>query len=140
MAASVPKDPEWIVREVVLSVHEAQLAEHGGAWGIRDEGLLDSALMRPQNVFLYVPGATLYDVAAAYAIGIAKNHALFDGNKRTAWLACALFLELNGIEVIASEEDVVITILGVASGSVDEQALSAWLQRADVTRRDLFSG
>jgi death on curing protein len=127
-------DPEWIAYEVVLAVHEAQLAEHGGSAGIRDQGLLESALMRPQNVFLYSPGATLYDLAASYAIGLAKNHAFVDGNKRTAWLACALFLELNGISMIAAQEDVVAIMLGVADGSVNEEQLSEWLRRENVTR------
>jgi death on curing protein len=131
------RDPEWIAYEVVLSVHEAQLAEHGGSAGIRDQGLLESALMRPRNVHLYSPGATLYDLAAAYAIGLAKNHAFVDGNKRTAWLACALFLELNGINVIASQESVVITMLRVADGSINEDQLSAWLQLPDVTVKGL---
>jgi death-on-curing protein len=132
MASSV-RDPEWIAYEVVLAVHESQLAEHGGSAGVRDEGLLESALMRPQNIFLYSSEATLYEMAAAYAIGIAKNHAFVDGNKRTAWVVCALFLELNGIEVIASQADVVIAILGVASGAVDQEQLSAWLQGEAVT-------
>lgn len=91
--------------------------------------------MRPQNVHLYSPDASLYDLAAAYAVGLAKNHAFLDGNKRTAWLVCALFLELNGIAVMATEEAVVLTMLGVAAGSMSEEELSAWLQRPDVTQR-----
>lgn len=127
------RDPEWIAYEVVLAVHEMQLAEHGGSAGIRDQDLLESALMRPQNVHLYSPEGTIYDLAALYAIGLVKNHAFVDGNKRTAWLACALFLELNGLFVIAAQEDVVVIMLGAADGTITEEVVSAWLQRSDVT-------
>ena len=83
------KEPEWIAYDVVLAIHEAQLAEHGGSPGIRDQGLLDSALARPQNLHVYSEGATLAQLAASYAVGIAKNHGFIDGNKRTTWVVCA---------------------------------------------------
>jgi death-on-curing protein len=113
------KEPEWISRDVVLAIHEMQLAEHGGPLGIRDRGLLESALARPQNVYHYRPGATLLEMAAAYAGGITQNHPFVDGNKRTGWVVCALFLELNGRAVVASQTDVV---LGVASAEKRHQA------------------
>lgn len=122
-------EPEWVAYDVVLAIHEAQLAEHGGSAGIRDNGLLESALMRPQNVYAYSEAVSLYDLAAAYAVGLAKNHAFVDGNKRTAWLTCAVFLEVNGIPVIASQEAVVSMMLGVAEGSIREEQLSVWLQQ-----------
>jgi len=126
--------PEWVAYSVVLAIHEAQLAEHGGSAGIRDEGLLQSALARPQNVYAYSETATLYDLAAAYAIGLAKNHPFIDGNKRTAWVVCAVFLELNGISVVIAEQDVVSTMLDVADGTIDEQAFSRRLQEPGSTR------
>ena len=85
------KEPEWVSYDVVLAIHEAQLAEHGGSPGIRDQGLLDSALARPQNLHVYSEGATLAQLAASYAVGIAKNHGFIDGNKRTTWVVCAVF-------------------------------------------------
>ena len=126
-------EPEWIEYAVVLAVHEAQLAEHGGLSGIRDQGLLDSALARSKHLFTYSQTATLRHLAAAYALGIGRNHAFFDGNKRTAWIICALFLELNGISVIAAQEDVVEIMLGVADGSITEEHFLAWLEQSSVT-------
>ena len=127
--------PEWVAYDVVLAIHEAQLAEHGGSAGIRDKGLLQSALARPQNVYAYSETATVYDLAAAYAIGLARNHPFIDANKRTAWVVCASFLELNGMNVIAAQEDVVSTMLGVADGTISDEALSHWLQEPTSTRR-----
>ena len=122
------KEPEWIAYDVVLAIHEAQLAEHGGSPGVRDQGLLDSALARPQNLYSYGEHATLAQLAASYAVGIAKNHCFIDGNKRTAWVVCAVFLELNGIPVTADQASVVTMMLGVASGIVTEEQLAQWLE------------
>src|ERR1700719_499738 len=107
-------EPAWISHEVVLAIHEAQLAEHGGLAGIRDEALLESALGRPKNLHTYSESITLNQLASAYALGIAKNHAFVDGNKRTAWVCCALFLELNGIPVLSKPAEVVRMMLDAA--------------------------
>jgi death-on-curing protein len=120
-------EPEWVDFDVVLAIHEAQLAEHGGSGGIRDRGLLESALARPRNLYHYSPDASLGRLAAAYALGIAKNHAFVDGNKRTAWVVSAVFLELNGKPVTAEQAKVVAMMLAAADGSVDEEQFSTWL-------------
>jgi len=123
------REPQWFSLSVVLAIHEAQLSEHGGAAGIRDQGLLESALARPRQIFCYSKNPGLTELAAAYAFGIAKNHAFVDGNKRTAWVLCATFMELNGREVTADQADVVAIMLGVASSAVTEGQLALWLER-----------
>jgi death on curing protein len=127
-------EPEWVTFEVVLAIHEAQIAEHGGSDGIRDHHLLDSAVARPRQFYAYSDNASLYQLAAAYALGMVKNHAFVDGNKRTAWVVCAVFLELNGITVIADQSAVVAVMMGAADGTVTQEMLSAWLEQPDVTR------
>jgi death on curing protein len=121
------KEPEWISMAVVLAIHEAQLSEHGGPAGVRDMGLLESAMARPRQIYAYSEKPTLARLAAAYAVGIAGNHAFLDGNRRTAWVVCATFLELNGRDVTADERTVVQMMLGVAAGKVKEAALAKWL-------------
>jgi death-on-curing protein len=117
----------WVAAEVLLAVHEEQLAEHGGAAGVRDLGLLESALARPQNQAAYGnPDAA--DLAAAYGVGLAKNHPFIDGNKRTAFVAVELFLALNGHDLVADDADCVLTMLSVAAGSLDEPGFAAWLR------------
>ena len=117
----------WVSAEVLLAVHEEQLAEHGGAAGVRDLGLFDSALARPQNQAAYGnPDAA--DLAAAYGVGLAKNHPFIDGNKRTAFVAVELFLALNGHDLVADDADCVLTMLAVAAGSLDEPGFAAWLR------------
>lgn len=117
----------WVAAEVLLAVHEEQLAEHGGAAGVRDLGLLESALARPQNQVAYGnPDAA--DLAAAYGVGLAKNHPFIDGNKRTAFVAVELFLALNGHDLVADDADCVLTMLSVAAGSLDEPGFAAWLR------------
>lgn len=117
----------WVAAEVLLAVHEEQLAEHGGAAGVRDLGLLESALARPQNQAAYGnPDAA--DLAAAYGVGLAKNHPFIDGNKRTAFVAVELFLALNGHNLVADDADCVLTMLSVAAGSLDEPGFAAWLR------------
>ncbi len=123
----------WVERSVMLAVHDEQLAEHGGAVGLRDEGLFDSALARPQHLAAYgEPDAA--DLAASYGVGLAKNHAFIDGNKRTAFVAVELFLVLNGYELVASDTDCVLTMLAVAAGDIDEAAFAAWI-RANSKKR-----
>lgn len=121
------KEPEWIVYDVLLAIHEAQLAEHGGSPGIRDQGLIDSASARPKNLYVYSENARLPQLAASYAVGIAKNHGFVDGNKRTAWVVCAVFLEVNGIAVKADQAAVVTMVLGIASGEITEEQFAQWL-------------
>jgi death-on-curing protein len=124
----------WIERSVILAVHDEQLAEHGGAVGLRDAGLLDSALARPLNLAAYGGEPDYADLAAAYGVGLAKNHAFIDGNKRTAFVAVELFLVLNGYELMASDAECVLTMLAVAAGDLDEAGFAAWL-RTHVTPR-----
>ena len=123
------KEPEWIAIQVILAIHEAQLAEHGGADGIRDRALLESALARPKNLYAYSENLSLNQLAAALAVGIVKSHAFLDGNKRTAWVACALFLELNGIRVVSESTDVVGAMLAAAEGRLTEEEFALWLDK-----------
>lgn len=123
------KEPEWIATEVILAIHEAQLAEHGGATGIRDRALLESALAHPKNLYTYSEKLSLSRLAATLAAGIAKNHAFVDGNKRTAWVACALFLELNGIRVVSASAEVVGVMLDAAEGKLTEEEFALWLDK-----------
>lgn len=118
----------WIRKEVVLAIHRRQLTEHGGSEGLRDSGLLDSALARPKNVLAYTEGEiSLSRLAASYAAGIARNHPFVDGNKRTAFVVCRTFLELNGAHLDASPEDKYQTFLRLAAGSLSEEELAQWI-------------
>jgi death-on-curing protein len=117
----------WLAKEVVLAIHDEQLAEHGGRQGIRDMGLLDSALARPVNRAAYAE-ATVFDLAAAHASGIVRNHPFVDGNKRVAFLAAALFLSEHGLEITASDEAVVTAVLSLAEGKMDEEGFALWLR------------
>jgi death-on-curing protein len=118
----------WLDPEVVIAIHEAQLAEHGGGVGLRDAGLLESALARPRNLAAYgQPDAA--DLAAAYGHGLARNHPFIDGNKRTAFVATELFLHLHGRTLHASDADCVLTMLSLAAGELSEEAFAAWLRQ-----------
>jgi death on curing protein len=119
----------WLDRELILAIHEEQLAQHGGGVGIRDEGLIDSALGRPQNLAAYNPSADLCDLAASYAYGIAKNHPFIDGNKRTAYVAMELFLIEHGMVLTAEDGDAVLTFLALAAGEISEEQLAEWIRR-----------
>jgi death-on-curing protein len=120
-------DPVWVADAVVAAVHKRQLAEHGGADGVRDAGLLASALARPRHLAAYAPrGVSLGQLAAAYAFGIARNHPFADGNKRTALVVSLLFLRLNGCTVTASAEDRLEVFVALADGSLTEDALASW--------------
>ena len=121
-------EPFWLTRQMVVAIHDEQLTIHGGASGLRDEGMLESALDRPKNRWSYEQ-AELAELAAAYAFGIARNHPFVDGNKRTALLAARAFLFVNGHLLEPAEEDEVLTIVAVAEGSVSEPQLAEWLQR-----------
>ncbi len=121
------KEPAWGVREVVLTLHEQSLAQFGGSAGIRDEGLMDSALGKPHNLFAYGK-PTLFDLAASYAFGLVKNHPFIDGNKRTGFIVAVLFLELNGLRFCASEVDATVRTLALAAGDMTETAYAQWLE------------
>ena len=118
----------WVSEEVVLAIHDEQLAEHGGMAGLRDESLLLSALARPQNLAAYgTPDVA--DLAASYAVGIARNHAFIDGNKRTALVVAAgVFLPLNGYKLTASDGETVRMMLAVADGTMSEPELAVWFR------------
>jgi death on curing protein len=117
----------WIDPAVIYAVHDQQLAEHGGASGVRDVGLLESALAKPQNLAAYGQ-PDFADLAAAHGCGIAGNHPFVDGNKRTAFVAIELFLSLNAYELFAADVDCVLTMLAVAAGEIDETALADWIR------------
>jgi death-on-curing protein len=117
----------WLQRDVVVAIHEAQLAEHGGGSGVRDAGLLESALSRPENLAAYGK-PDVADLAAAYGYGISRNHAFIDGNKRTAFVAVELFLELNGFGLAADDAACVMIMLAVASGEIPEAEFAAWIR------------
>lgn len=120
-------EPIWIRRDVIDTMHDLQLVEHGGATGIRDEGLLDSALAKPRNRHAYAD-TDIHSLAAAYASGIARNHPYIDGNKRTAFLAAYVFLKINGFHLVASEVAAVQVTVALASGDLDEDAFAQWLR------------
>jgi death-on-curing protein len=124
---------QWIDRGALELLHDESVAEHGGLPGLRDAGLLESALARPQNLAAYGE-PDVAALAAAYGVGLAKNHPFVDGNKRAAFLAIGLFLILNGRQLAATQTDATLTMLGVAAGTVDEAALAAWLREHTVPR------
>jgi death-on-curing protein len=121
------KTPLWIDEADCIAVHEEMLIRHGGLSGIRDRGLLQSALNRPQQLFAY-GHPSWFELAAAYAVGIVKNHPFLDGNKRTGFMVAALFLELNGLSFHAPEHEVVLQTLALAAGETDEAAYATWLK------------
>ena len=117
----------WIEPSVVYAIHEEQLAQHGGSAGLRDQGLLESALARPQNLASHGK-PDVAACAAAYGYGLSRNHPFVDGNKRTAFVAVELFLFLNGYALEATDTDCVLTLLGVAEGSISENGFAAWIR------------
>lgn len=119
--------PVWVLREVVLALHDAQLAEHGGPSGLRDGGLLDSALARPRHLYAY-ERSDVFNLAAAYASGIARNHPFVDGNKRTAFLTSYVFLRLNGQRLVADEINAATAMLALAAGASSEETFASWLR------------
>lgn len=112
---------------IIERVHEQQIRAHGGEYGVRDKALLQSALHRPKNTFGYEPSSSLVELAADYSFGIAKNHPFVDGNKRTAFLAAYIFLELNGLTIEADESEVVAIVVALSSGDIDRDAFASWL-------------
>lgn len=120
-------EPFWLTREIVIAIHDEQLAVHGGASGLRDEGMLESALDRPRNRWSYEQ-ADRAELAAAYAFGIAGNHPFVDGNKRTSLLALYTFLGVNDIEFVVPEADAAAIIFSLAAGEVSEKSLTRWIK------------
>lgn len=120
-------EPVWLWSDLVLSIHDEQLRQFGGPPGLRDQGLLESALGRPLNKHTYGI-QDLAQLAAAYGFGLARNHAFVDGNKRIAFLAMVTFLGLNDVEFIVSEADAVAIMLAVAAGEIDEDGLTRWIR------------
>ncbi len=117
----------WLSRDLVLAIHDEQLREHGGASGVRDAGLLESALARPLNAAGY-GDPDVAELGALYAIGIARNHPFVDGNKRTAFAALFTFLALNGMEFEPAEVDATVTILHLAAGDISDEDFIAWVR------------
>lgn len=121
-------EPVWLSRFLIDAMHREQLREHGGSPGLRDEGLLESALMRPRNRWAYDPASDLGTLAAAYGYGLGTNHPYIDGNKRVAFLALYVFLDLNGWQLDAEETEVVATMRSLAAGEMREDDLAGWLR------------
>jgi death on curing protein len=122
------KEPEWLGSAFAQAVHDMQLAEHGGARGVRDRGALESALDRPRNRWSYGED-DLIALAAAYAFGIARNHPFTDGNKRTAWVCARTFLALNGVELAFGKEEAITMVLALAAGELTEDETADWFRQ-----------
>ena len=123
----------WVDKRALLLLHDESLAEHGGTSGLRDEGLLDSALARPQNRAVY-ESPDIAALAASYGVGVANNHAFIDGNKRVAFLCVGLFLAINGWRLKTTQLEATSAMLAVAAGELDEAAFAEWLRRHLVAR------
>ena len=130
-------EPEFLQADVVLFLHDQALREYGGLQGIRDEGLLQSALGRPVNKFAYGGAATpdVFDLAASYAFGLASNHPFNDANKRTAWGCCALFLKVNAVDLGVPAPEVIEQMVGLVQGRIDEAGFAAWLRHGRAPNR-----
>jgi len=122
------KTPKWLRKDTIIAVHQKTLLEQGGAPGIRDEGLLESALARPINILEYALEPNLFDLAAAYGFGIASNHPFIDGNKRVAFYASVGFLRINGVYLNAGEADAAVTFIALAAGELSEEELASWFR------------
>src|SRR5579883_140578 len=123
------KEPVWVEKEALLLLHLKSLARFGGAEGLRDEGLLDSALARPKNAFHYDKQTDIAALAAAHAYGLARNHPFVDGNKRMAFMAMGVFLAINGWDLTAGAVEAIQAMTALADGAIDEGQLTAWLKR-----------
>lgn len=130
----MPREPRWVSRLVVEAIHYDQIAEHGGLRGLQDEAALETALARPQNKWHYRRPIDVETLAAAYAFGLSRNHPFHDGNKRVAFLTMAVFLELNGRTLTASEQQVVATMTALAAGDLSERRLITWIRKHSAAR------
>jgi death on curing protein len=128
------KEPRWLNATMIRAIHTSQVQEHGGSLGLRDPGLLDSALERPRNRLHYEPESDLFALAASYGFGLAQNHPFVDGNKRVAFQAMYVFLALNGLRIEAEEPEVVRLVLALASGELPEHELADWLRQHSASR------
>jgi death-on-curing protein len=128
------KKPVWVEKSVIMAVHRLLLAEHGGSPGIRDEGLLESALARPRQLYSY-GSADLLALAAGYAAGMAQNHPFVDGDKRSSFMVMYIFLERNGLRLTTSEADTAQVMLDLAAGQLKEEALAEWLRKNTKRRK-----
>jgi death-on-curing protein len=126
--AAKRKEPLWIEERDVLAIHDRLLALHGGATGVRDRDLLESALVRPRQHHSYAKTSDVIEMAALYTAGIVRNHPFVDGNKRTGFVIGVLFLELHGFDFTASEADATQAVMAPAAGTLDEAAFTAWLR------------
>lgn len=133
--ATKRKEPLWIEERDVLAIHGRLQALHGGAPGLRDQGLLQSALARPRQHFAYADPSDIIEMAALYTAGVVRNHPFVDGNKRTGFVIGIVFLELHGFEFKASEEDATQAVFALAAGTLDETAFAAWLRDKAGRRR-----
>jgi death-on-curing protein len=122
------KAPKWLRKDTIIAAHQKTLLEQGGAPGIRDEGLLESALARPINILEYALEPNLFNLAAAYGFGIASNHPFIDGNKRVAFYASVGFLRINGVYLNAGEADAAVTFIALAAGELSEEELASWFR------------
>ncbi len=122
------REPHWIARNVADAIHQDQIKRHGGRAGVRDENAIESALARPRNKFSYSSRANVWELAAAYGYGLARNHGYTDGNKRVAFAVMYTFLGINGWHLRASEPEVVVLITELAAGEITEPALARWLK------------
>lgn len=131
--AGARRKPRWVLPEVVTAIHQMLIAEHGGLPGIRDQGLLDSALARPRQQAAYGKKNSIFQLAAACSFGLARNHPFVDGNKRVALTVAAVFLEINGYSLNAPEAEAVIIYQQLADGTLTEEALAEWLRESSVS-------
>jgi len=122
-------EPTWLTEQMVLAIHEDLISQYGGLSGVRDPGLLEASLARPQHKFSYQPEASLVQLAAAYGFALCKNHPFVDGNKRTAFMTMYVFLGLNAYSFNAPEPEIVLVMESLASGEIDENALQVWLAK-----------
>ncbi|NEP22729.1 type II toxin-antitoxin system death-on-curing family toxin [Moorena sp. SIO3I6] len=121
------KEPRWVPEQAVIAIHDELIVEHGGCSGLRDPNLLSSSLARPKHLFAYSDSASLFDIAAAYAFSLAKNHPFVDGNKRIALAVIDVFLRLNGYELVAAEEEAVIKINNLVEGIENQESIATWI-------------
>lgn len=126
-------EPVWVLPELVQAIHQTLLAEHGGLPGIRDQALLESALARPQQKAAYDDAASIFELAASYSFGLARNHPFIDGNKRIALTVAAVFLELNGYSLDATEAETVLMYQKLAAGTLTEEALAVWIRNSSIS-------
>jgi death on curing protein len=132
---SQDNQPVWVEKTVAIAIHQRQIAEHGGSDGIRDDGLLESALFRPLNQFAYSQ-PSIFDLAAAYGYGITQNHPFIDGNKRTGYIVVRTFLRLNGYDINASITEKYLTWIKLADNQISEAELANWIEEKSISVQD----